>query len=183
MLCVKFLGRGGEGVVKAAEILARSVFIEGKHVQFIPFFGLERRGAPVTAYVKIDEKPIRVSGFPERFDFLVALNPLLLGEDAVKGLREGGLIVANMHEGIRGPSLERFRVATLDATRIALSEGLTIAGSPIINTMILGGLIEASKIVGFESVKHVIEEEWSGRVREINLKALMLGKTNLRRLW
>jgi len=49
--------------------------------------------------------------------------------------------------------------------------------------MILGGLIEASEIVGFESVKHVIEEEWSGRVREINLKALMLGKTNLRRLW
>lgn len=181
MLCVKVWGRGGEGVVKAAEILAKAIFIEGKSVQFIPFFGFERRGAPVTAYVKISDEPIRILGLSDNFDYLVVLNPLFLKRnDVVEGLTRGGFIVANTSRGFEDLPFEGFKLATIDATGIALRNGLVLGGLPIINTIVLGGMAKATGIVSLENLKRVIKEEWSGTLRKINLKAVVMGEANIK---
>lgn len=155
---IRFHGRGGQGAVVASELLAHAAFLEGRHPQSFPFFGVERRGAPVTAYTRIDDKPIAVRTGITEPDIVVVLDAgLLRSVDVTAGLKPHGLLVVNTEEPPE--DLERrlhVRVATVDATGIALTHGLGTRVTPIVNTAILGALARASGAVSIGSVIRAI---------------------------
>lgn len=156
MIEIRFHGRGGQGAVIASEVLASAFFKEGKYVQAFPAFGVERRGAPVLAFTRIDDRPIRIRQFIYEPDHIIILDPTLIEVTQVdSGLKENGWMIINSD---RSPKdfgrFSRFRVATVDANRIALEFKLGSPTAPIVNTAILGAF---SKITGMVSVDAVIE--------------------------
>ena len=176
MIEIRFHGRGGQGAVVASEILAQAVFLEGKYPQSFPFFGVERRGAPVAAFTRIDDRPITVRTNVTNPDIVVVLDcGLRRAVDVTAGLKPDGLILANTelppeklecHYEVVLVSADEVacvevghggRIATVDATGIALANGLGTQSTPIVNTAILGALARASRIVSIDSVVTAIE--------------------------
>ena len=160
VLEIRFHGRGGQGSVIAAEILARAAFKEGKNVQSFPFFGVERRGAPVTAFSRISDRPIRLRTSITTPDIVIVLDPALLKTVPVTaGAKPGGLLLVNTD---RTPDRLGIpfdgRVATVDATSIAIAHGLGSPTQPIVNTAVLGAFAKASAVVRIESVVAAIKE-------------------------
>ena len=163
MLEIRFHGRGGQGAVKGSDILAMAAFREGKEVQAFPFFGVERRGAPVTAFTRINDREIRIHCYIYEPDVLVVLDPTLIGAvPLTDGLKSGGKIVINT---AREPDQFSFSgttspdVYTVDCTSIALKYGLGTEESPIVNTTILGAVARATGCVGIEALGKAIEEK------------------------
>jgi pyruvate ferredoxin oxidoreductase gamma subunit/2-oxoisovalerate ferredoxin oxidoreductase gamma subunit len=168
MIEIRFHGRGGQGAVTAANILAEAAFKEGNDVQAFPYFGVERRGAPVTAFTKIDSKPIRVKSAIYEPDYVVVLAPQLVESiDVADGLKPNGIVVINsgkppkvFKQWVKG------RIATVNAREIAIKNGLGTKTAPIVNTAILGGLIKASGLVKIESVLASIRERSPSKKEE-----------------
>ena len=177
---IRFHGRGGEGVVIAAELLAAAAFKEGRGVQAFPFFGGERRGAPVTAFVRISDRPIRLHGPLYSPNYVVVLSPFLTSVDVTEGLKKTGLLLVNGQGRRRRTEYEGFRVVKVDATKMAVKLGLVVAGFAVVNTVMLGALARATKIVTIESVQAAIMERWPDRTGEKNAEAAMLGYLLLR---
>jgi len=173
---IRFHGRGGQGAVTAAELLAKAVFNEGRYVQAFALFGAERRGAPVKAFARIDDREILIRSQIYNPDYVVVLDSGLLGIiDVTEGLKEGGLVLINTRKIPEEIQLGRdYRLATVDATSIALELSLLVAGLPVVNTAILGAFARATDEVELESVIHVIKEEWPGKVGEKNAYAAEL---------
>lgn len=173
---IRFHGRGGQGAVTAAELLAKAVFNEGRYVQAFGLFGAERRGAPVKAFARIDDREILIRSQIYNPDYVVVLDSGLLGIiDVTEGLKEGGLVLINTRKSPEEIQLGRnYGLATVDATSIALELSLLVAGLPVVNTAILGAFARATGEVGLESVIHVIKEEWPGKVGEKNAYAAEL---------
>jgi len=150
---IRFHGRGGQGAVIASNILANAAFIEKKEVQAFPYFGVERRGAPVTAFTRIDDRPIRLRQEIYEPDHVVVLDTVLMkAVNVTSGLKKGGLLVINSD---KDPS--KFKdvwpnVATVDATSIAIKHKLGSKMAPIVNTSILGGFVGATKLVKLENL-------------------------------
>lgn len=159
-------GRGGQGAVIASKVLAMAVFREGRWVQSFPAFGVERRGAPVTAFLRVADAPIRLRCEITAPDDLIVLDPTLVEAiDVTAGLKEGGGILINTE---RPPSAypaltDRFRVATVDASAIAVAHGIGSRSQPIVNTAILGAFATWSRLVGLENVCEAIAEEVPSR--------------------
>lgn len=160
MIEVRFHGRGGQGVVVASEVLARAAFKMGFEVSSFPFFGVERRGAPVTAYARIDKKPIRVKSSIYEPDYVVVLdNALLKGVDVLEGLKDGGRILINYPEGKKPPNLiPKYRYFVIDATSIAATHGLGSRTAPIVNTAIMGGFAKMSDLIALDPILESIRE-------------------------
>ena len=178
---VRFHGRGGEGVVIAAELLVDAAFKEGKWVQAFPFFGGERRGAPVTAFVRIADRPIRLRGPLYEPNYVVVLSPFLSeGVNVTEGLKKGGLLLVNSPGRRKRLEYEGYRVVKVDATKIAVKLGLVVAGSAVVNTVMLGAFARATKIVNLDSLKEAIQKRWPGKLGEINAEAAILGYMLLR---
>ncbi len=158
---IRFHGRGGQGAVIGSEVLAHAAFIENKYVQSFPSFGVERRGAPVTAFCRIDEKPIWLRNQIYTPGHVIVLDASLLKTvDVTQGLRAGGTVLINgkrSPEGYRSILGGDCRVFTVDAGSIAVSLGLGSASNPIVNTAILGAFCRATGLVGIESVEQAIE--------------------------
>ena len=139
MIEIRFHGRGGQGAVTAANILAEAAFREGNDIQAFPYFGVERRGAPVTAFTKIDKKPIRVKSQIYEPDYVVVLAAQLVESiNVAEGLKLNGIVVINSNnppetfkESVKG------RVATVDARKIAINNNLGTKTAPIVNTAVL----------------------------------------------
>jgi len=168
---VRFHGRGGQGAVTAATILAVAAFREGKDATAFPMFGVERRGAPVTAFVRMDEKPIDVKTQIYRPDAVVVLDTSLLDVvDVAGGLKEGGAVIVNTTKGPEEMDFGNFRVYTVDATKIAIEHGLGSKTNPIVNTAIVGAYARAVGNVKLESVKEAIIESAPSK-KEENAKA------------
>ncbi|MFO8109009.1 MAG: pyruvate ferredoxin oxidoreductase subunit gamma [Thermoplasmata archaeon] len=152
---VRFHGRGGQGAVTAANTLADAAFREGKDVQAFPIFGVERRGAPVAAFTRIDEKPIDIKTQIYEPDVVVVLDTSLLDVvDVTKGLKPDGKIILN---SAKEPSAFDFggaEVYTVDATQIAVDNGLGTETNPIVNTSILGAY---SRVVGNVELESIFE--------------------------
>ncbi len=135
---VRWHGRGGQGAVTAAELLAKAAYIDGyKDVQAFPFFGAERRGAPVTAFTRISSKKIHLRSQIYNPDVVVVLDPSLLGMvNVLEGLRNGGMLVVNIskqpEELLEMGIPPKYKIATVDATKIALDLGLKVAGIPVL---------------------------------------------------
>ncbi|MEM2868882.1 MAG: 2-oxoacid:acceptor oxidoreductase family protein [Thermoplasmata archaeon] len=159
MLEIRFHGRGGQGAVVASTILATALFEEGKNVQAFPYFGVERRGAPVTAFLRVDDKPIRIRSEITDPDAVVVLDTFLMKYvNVIQGLKPQGKILINspkppsaFRDGIKQT------VATVDATGIALKHRLGSRTSPIVNTAILGGMVRFLGIVRMDSVVKAIK--------------------------
>lgn len=178
MIEIRWHGRGGQGAVTAAKILASAAVKDGMYGVAIPFFGAERRGAPVVAYNRISEGKIRVRGGVRSPDIVVVLDPYLVRTvDVVKGLKPSGTVVANC----RGPCIgvPRGRIAYVDATGIATRLGLKIAGIPLVNMPILGALAASTRVVSLESLEMAVVEEFGDRAGR-NLEALRVGAGSVR---
>jgi 2-oxoacid:acceptor oxidoreductase gamma subunit (pyruvate/2-ketoisovalerate family) len=166
-------GRGGQGAVIASKLLASALFLEGRSVQSFPAFGVERRGAPVTAFLRSSDGPILLRCEIQEPDELIVLDPTLIkAVDVTSGLKRGGSILINSEKGPEYyEDLARtFRVGTVDASTIARAIGLGSKTQPIVNTAILGAFAAFSGIVGIESVCRVISEEVP-QMAEANVRA------------
>ena len=155
-------GRGGQGAVIASKVLAAALFAEGKDVQSFPAFGVERRGAPVTAFLRFDDEPILLRCEITSPDDLIVLDPTLVeAVDVTTGLKEGGSILINSDRAPDGYSglAGRYRVATVDAAEIARRHGLGSKTQPIVNTAILGAFATASGMVSLDAVCAAIADE------------------------
>ena len=160
MIEVRFHGRGGQGVVVASEVLANAAFRMGFEVSAFPFFGVERRGAPVTAYTRIDSRPIRTKSSIYWPDYVVVLDSSLLkGIDVLEGLKQGGSVLINYPEGKKLENVSpRFHHFVLDATAVASAHGIGSQTAPIVNTAIMGGFAKMCDVVTLDSVLESIRE-------------------------
>jgi len=159
---LRFHGRGGQGTVIASKLLAVALFLEGRQVQSFPMFGVERRGAPVTAFLRIDDAPILLRCEIAAPDQLIILDPSLVGAtDVTAGLKAGGSILINSDRAPEDfPQLAgRFKVSTVDANGIAIRHGLGSPTQPIVNTAILGAFSAESGLVRLATVCDAIREE------------------------
>ncbi len=161
MIEIRIHGRGGQGAVVASEVLVTAAFLEGKFVQSFPLFGVERRGAPVMAFARISEKPIRARYSIYNPDHIIVLDPTLIeAVNVTDGLKEGGWILVNSpHPPSFFQNLaHRYRVATVDANSIAVAHRLGTSTAPIVNTAILGAFSRITGIIGFDSLAKAIKE-------------------------
>ena len=163
MIEIRFHGRGGQGSVKASDILAMAAFTEGKEVQAFPFFGVERRGAPVTAFTRISDGEIRIHCYIYEPDVLVVLDPTLIGTiPLADGLKPNGKIIINTErkpESFSFPEAENPHVYTVDCSSIAVKYGLGTQNAPIVNTAILGAVAKATGLASINSVMKAIKEK------------------------
>lgn len=174
-------GRGGQGAVIASKLLATAFFLEGKSVQSFPAFGVERRGAPVAAFLRVSDGPILLRCEVTEPDDLIVLDPTLIAAvDVTAGLKAGGGILINSERGPEGyPELAaRFRVGTVSASVIAARYELGSKTQPIVNTAILGAFAVFSGLVSLESVCRAIVDEMSSRA-EANVAAAREAATAL----
>jgi len=163
MIEIRFHGRGGQGTVVASKILADALAKEGNYVQAYPEFGVERRGAPVFAFIRIDNKPIYDKSRIYEPDHVVVVDPTLVDAiDVTEGLKEGGWIIINSDKkpgDFKFPA--RYRVATINATEIAVKNKLGTLAAPIVNTAIIGAVIQILNLTKLESLLQAIQEQIS----------------------
>ncbi len=168
MIEIRLHGRGGQGSVVASKMLASALLKEGKWAQAFPEFGVERRGQPVTAFLRIDTKPIGAHYRIYEPDHIVVLDPTLQGQvDVTEGLKRGGWMIINSEKSpseidIKGD----FNIATVDATEIAIKHHLGSKAAPIVNTAIIGAFVKATGVVEIETVLQVIREESPAKQEE-----------------
>ena len=170
MLEIRFHGRGGQGAVTSVELCAVSAIAEGKYAQGFPSFGPERRGAPVMAFLRISDKPIKIRSKIYSPDAVVILDPSLVDvANPVSGLKKGGIIVINASKSLSEfkEKFEGYKVAIVDAYKIAREE----MGVNIVNTTMLGALIKATDVIKLKSIEEPVRERF-GRIAEKNINAL-----------
>ena len=160
MIEIKISGRGGQGIVLASQILATAFFRNGMWVQAFPSFGAERRGAPVSAFVRADREEMTLRCSVYHPDWIIVLDSQLLGNPKIlSGIKEGGSILVNgkkIPEGFQG--MGRSKVLTVDAVAIAQSFRLGSGSFPIVNTAMAGAFARASGLIPLESVLEAVRE-------------------------
>jgi len=171
---IRLHGRAGQGMVTGAELIALAANYEGKSSQAFPFFGSEKRGPPVEAYARIDDKPITIHEEVEEPDIvLVADSSILDSVDVCAGLKEDGLVIINTTREVSELNLKnKKKVFTVDATEVALKYFKKL----ILNTVMLGAFCKVTGIVELESVKRAIKEKlgekFSEKVINANINAI-----------
>jgi pyruvate ferredoxin oxidoreductase gamma subunit len=167
-LDVRIHGRGGQGVVTAAELLSLAAFDQGLHAQALPSFGSERTGAPVVAFCRIDEHPIRAHDPVDTPHVVVVQDPTLLhGDDVLLGLAEDGLVIVNSSRSVADLAAAGLRLGdaqralTVPATELAREH----LGRPLPNTALLGAFAAATGVVSLHAVRRAIAERFDTRGR------------------
>jgi pyruvate ferredoxin oxidoreductase gamma subunit len=170
MIEIRIHGRGGQGNVAAAELLSIAAFKDGKFSQAFPSFGAERVGAPVQAFVRIDDQKIRIREDVRHPGYLIVQDENLLETVPVlDGLKPDGLIVVNSEKKAEDLQLKTTAVVeTIPATEIALE----IIGRPIPNAIMIGAFCTITGLVSLDAVQEAIMEKFPGRVGENNVAAL-----------
>jgi pyruvate ferredoxin oxidoreductase gamma subunit len=172
---VRIHGRGGQGVVTAAEILSIAAFVEGRHAQAFPSFGSERTGAPVVAFCRVDDREIRTREPIAEPDGLIVQDPTLLHQvDVFSGLTADGYVLINSSRGFEELGLgdlfdrhRRERLLTAPATDIAREK----LGRPIPNAALLGGFAALSGAISIESVAGAIRDKFPAKIAGGNVAA------------
>lgn len=175
MLQVRFHGRGGQGVVTAAEMLSIAAFEQGRHAMAFPSFGSERTGAPVVAFCRIDDREIRLREPILAPDVLIIQDPTLLHQvDVFQGLQPEGYVLINSTRSFDelgvGDIVKRFRherLTNVPATEIAMKH----LGRPVANAVLLGGFAALSGLITLDAVAHAIRDKFSGKIAEDNVAA------------
>lgn len=172
MVEVRFHGRGGQGVVTCAELLSSAAIIEGKFAQSFPSFGPERRGAPVVAFLRVDEKEIRIRSQIYSPDIIVVLDPTILHlPEVTSGIKENGKIIINTNKNldeIKESLTSNVQIAIVNATKIAIEN----LGVPIVNTTMLGTFVKTTEIVSLDSLKAALTHRFP-TAYEKNINAMM----------
>jgi len=176
MIEIRFHGRGGQGAVTAAEILAKAAFEDGKYCQAFPFFGAERKGAPVMAFSRISDKPIRRRYQVYNPDYVIVLDDTLLeAVDVLSGLKEEGIVIINTTNNVNlGENIESY---SIDATGIALDT----LGVPIVNTVMLGAFASVTGKVSLDSIIKIIKETFPGKIGEKNAEASKIAYEHIKK--
>jgi pyruvate ferredoxin oxidoreductase gamma subunit len=182
---IRIHGRGGQGVVTAAELLSVAAFDEGRHAQAFPSFGSERTGAPVVSFCRIDERPIRTREPIAEPDALIIVDPTLLHQvDVFGGLKKDGFVLINTSRSFAELRLEELlarcspeRLKTVPATELAREH----LGRPLPNAALLGGFAALTGVVSIDSVAVAIRERFAGEVGERNAAAATAAFASLRR--
>jgi 2-oxoacid:acceptor oxidoreductase gamma subunit (pyruvate/2-ketoisovalerate family) len=167
-------GRGGQGAVLAAEILATALVLEGKYAASFPFFGSERRGAPVQAFVRFGTVPIRERTRIYHPDLVLVTDRVLAGNPlCYNGIKVGGIVIANANPEKIIPVLQENieKLAAVDANSICQEE----IGRVITNTCMLGALAGATQAVKLESVEEALKQFFKGKVLTGNIRCLHRG--------
>jgi pyruvate ferredoxin oxidoreductase gamma subunit len=170
LIGIRIHGRGGQGAVTSAEVLAQAAIAEGRYAQAFPAFGPERRGAPVQAFVRISDQRIRIRAEVTQPDIVVVLDPGLLNIVKVtSGLNKTGWLVVNAKDLSLVPAdiQQNFKVAMVDATSIARE----LLGVPIVNTTMLGAILKAMPVVKMEYMTEPLKKRF-GKGTDKNVAAL-----------
>ncbi len=175
MFQVRIHGRGGQGVVTAAEMLSIAAFEEGRHAQAFPSFGSERTGAPVVAFCRIADREIRLREPIMEPDALIIQDPTLLHQvDVFSGLKRDGYVLINTNKSFEELGVGEFlkdwdpaRLCTVSATDISIK----CVGRPVPNVPLLGGFAAISQLLKLESVIMAIRDKFSGKVADGNVAA------------
>ncbi len=167
---IRIHGRGGQGSVTAAELLAVAAFADGKFSQAFPAFGVERRGAPVQAFTRINNEPIRLRSQIYEPDYVIVQDPTLLEVvDVASGLKEDGILIINSDFDADKFDIDtKAKIMTVNATKIALD----IIGRPIVNTVLLGAFAGATGEIQPESIMEAVKERFPGKVGDRNAEAI-----------
>ena len=174
MIEIRIHGRGGQGAVTTGQILAIAALHDNKYSQTFPKFGVERRGAPVETYVRLDKSFINIRSQVYDPDVVVVLDPTLLTAiDVTKGLKDKGTIIVNSSKKAKDLKIKGdFNVYTIDASDIAIK----IFKRPIVNTPVLGGFSAITKLVSLKSLLKGIDEIFviskGKQLAELNKKAV-----------
>ena len=169
-------GRGGQGAVTAANLLAAAALQDGnKGVQAFPLFGAERRGAPVKAFARISGDEIHLRSEIYNPDIVIVLDESIMDiVDVLKGVKDEGKILINTRKKPNDFEFsKKYHVATVDATGIALKHAILVGGMPVVNTPILGSIPKILDRVTLQSIQNVIRSKWVGKkdLGERNVKA------------
>jgi len=174
MIEIRVHGRGGQGAVTTSQLLAIAALYDGKESQAFPNFGVERTGAPVEAFCRIDSKKITVRSQVYHPDILIVLDASLIQAiDVTKGLKDGGTIIVNTNKkpedlGIRG----NFNIHDVDATGIAMG----IFNRPIVNTPVLGAFARVTKLVSLDSLLKAVDDQFlhskGQKIADMNKEAI-----------
>lgn len=168
---VRWHGRGGQGAVTSTELIALAAISKGKYAQSFPSFGPERRGAPVQAFLRVGDEPIRLRSEITEPDVVVVLNPdLLRVVDVTSGLKKNGVLVVNTKK-----SIDEIKAVYSDGYMVATVNGMKIAresiGLPITNTTMIGALLKVIRLVSIDDMISPMEHRF-GKVAEKNITAM-----------
>jgi len=171
---VRIHGRGGQGVVTAAELIAIAAFQDGRQSQAFPSFGVERTGAPIESFARIAAKPIRTREHVYKPDVLIVQDPTLLDTvNVTKGCNKNTIVIINTTKNKKQIKLNlpKENIYPVNATKIAIE---TI-GKNIVNTTILGAFAKATNLVSLAGLKKAIKQKFKNKGTEIinkNIKAV-----------
>lgn len=166
---IRIHGRGGQGSVTAAEVLAKAAFKDGTISQAFPAFGSERMGAPVQAFCRLSDERIRTRAVIAEPDFVIVQDPTLFGQvDIFGGLKDGGVAVVNTEkpEDIDVP--EGVVLKPVPGTKIAMD----VIGRDIPNMVMVGAFAGMTGLVALESIQEAVKERFGGKVGDLNAKAV-----------
>lgn len=181
MVEIRFHSLGGQGAVTLINMLAQAGDLIGRHVQAFPFFGAERRGAPVMSFVRMDDEEIALRSQIYRPDFLVVMSPSLVETALEEGTKEGTVLLVNMAEDeawSRTSSLP-LTVYAVDATPIAIDLGMEVEGMPIVNIAFLGAVSFVTELVPLEAITEVLKASTPPSRLEASMEAARRGFTSV----
>jgi 2-oxoacid:acceptor oxidoreductase gamma subunit (pyruvate/2-ketoisovalerate family) len=170
---IRLHGRGGQGAAMASDMLSAAFVKEGKYAANFPMFGFERRGMPVTAFLRFDDRPIREKTQIYAPDCLIIFDPGLWRQPPVyAGLKDDGIMVLNYHTQVKEPPNENIgTIGIVDATGIALQE----IGAPITNTCVMGAFAATTGWLGLDSLLLSLEEHFEGAILDKNRRCMERG--------
>lgn len=161
-------GRGGQGSVTAAELIAVAAFEGGVYSQAFPAFGVERRGAPVQAFVRFSDEKIRLRSQVYEPDYIIVQDSTLIKDvDVFGGMKKGGIAIVNTEKSITAAVPEGVKLIAIDATKIALE----ILGVPITNTTLMGAFAAATGEIELPALEKALRARFPGSLGEKNVKA------------
>ncbi|NQT49398.1 pyruvate ferredoxin oxidoreductase subunit gamma [Candidatus Kuenenbacteria bacterium] len=169
MIQVRLHGRGGQGTVTAAELIAVAAFYDGKYSQAFPNFGVERRGAPVMAFARISDHTIRLREQIYEPDYIIVQDPSLVKVEptVLAGINNSLGILINT-EIKEWPQIKCKKIVTVPATKIAMEK----IGKPFINTAVIGAFAGMSGLLSIDSIKRAITERFPEKVAVANIAAM-----------
>jgi len=161
-------GRGGQGSVTAAELIATAAFEGGVSAQAFPMFGVERRGAPVQAFVRFSDKKVRLRSQVYEPDYIIVQDSTLIGDvNVFAGMKKGGIAIVNTNTPGAWTAPEGVKVITVDATGIALE----VLGIPITNTGLMGAFAAATGEITLEAMENAIRHRFPEEIAKKNIDA------------
>jgi len=169
---IRIHARAGQGAITTAMLLGGAIFAKDKYALAFPHFGAARMGAPMNAFVRIDDKPIRLRSQVYEPDYIIVVDPTLMrGFDVFQGLKKGGIAIINKRSGIETPQVKSAKLVEVPADAIAQK----ILGRPLGNTALLGAFAAATGEIELKDLQDSIKGRFSNKIGEKNAEAAKQG--------